>query len=73
MDITTLASKIDIVLEVESLESYIKHLTSPMIMFEVSNVTKIPRSILLQSLDLRDSIDATIVQCISCFGLSNQC
>jgi len=73
VDITTLASKIDIVLEVESLESYIKHLTSPMIMFEVSNVTKLPQSILLQSLDLRDSIDATIVQCISCFGLSNQC
>jgi transcription antitermination factor NusA-like protein len=42
VDITTLASKIDIVLEVESLESYIKHLTSPMIMFEVSNVTKLP-------------------------------
>jgi hypothetical protein len=42
VDITTLASKIGIVLKVESLEPYIKHLASPMIMFEVSNVTKLP-------------------------------
>jgi hypothetical protein len=42
VDITALASKIGIVLEVESLESYIKLPTSHMIMFEVSNVTKLP-------------------------------
>jgi hypothetical protein len=42
VDITALASKIGIMLEVESLESYIKYLASPMIMFEVSNVTKLP-------------------------------
>jgi hypothetical protein len=58
---------------VESLESYIKYLASPMIMFEVSNVTKLPWNILLQSMDLRDPIDATIMQCILYFGLSNQC
>lgn len=73
VDITALASKIGIMLEVESLESYIKYLASPMIMFEVSNVTKLPWNILLQSMDLRDPIDATIMQCILYFGLSNQC
>lgn len=73
VDITALASKIGIVLEVESLESYIKLPTSHMIMFEVSNVTKLPWSILLPSLDLKDPIDATIMQCILYFGLSNQC
>jgi hypothetical protein len=44
-----------------------------MITIEVSNVTKLPGGILLPSLDLRDPIDATVMQCILYFDLPNQC
>ncbi len=60
-------------LEVESPESYIKRPASPMITIEVSNVMKLPRGILLPSLDLRDPIDAIVMQCILYFALPNQC
>ncbi len=60
-------------LEVESPESYIKRPASSMITIEISNVMKLPRGILLPSLDLRDPIDAIVMQCISYFGLPNQC
>jgi hypothetical protein len=42
VDIPALASKIGIVLEVESPESYIKHPAGLLIMIEVSDVTKLP-------------------------------
>jgi hypothetical protein len=44
-----------------------------MITIEVSNVMKLPRGILLPSLDLRDPIDAIVMQCILYFALPNQC
>jgi hypothetical protein len=53
-DLTTMASNIGEVLEIEVMDSYIKRMMGPMVTIEVLNIARVPRYVKIPSINPYD-------------------